>query len=192
MWGSLENINFITFKSIHRRNKLRLKDKTLSTNDKALIAAEQNSIAAQIIRYSRLTMILTFLAAQGNDDFNLLYEHNLVTPEEEGWLKAAMIGTRPLLVVSWISELLDDVLPEQGYDLSESTQNTVLQNILSLRSVYSPMQYHVLLFCLLTLFDFRRQRWYRRNVGLHWQSIALSLCAYSLLDHSDPAIIPRD
>lgn len=138
MWGSLENINFITFKIIHRRNKLRLKDKTLSTNDKALIAAEQNSIAAQIIRYSRLTMILTFLAAQGNDDFNLLYEHNLVTPEEEGWLKAAMIGTRPLLVVSWISELLDDVLPEQGYDFSESTQNTVLQNVLSLRSVYSP------------------------------------------------------
>jgi hypothetical protein len=101
------------------------------------LKAEQQQYCERIIRYSRLNMMLTFLAAQGRDDFSLLEESQLLTNEEEkAWLKAATIGTRPLVVVVWISELIDVI--EQRYGSDDIAQSLLLTNIANLRYVQSP------------------------------------------------------
>jgi len=43
------------------------------------------------------------------DDLSELVELNLLTEKEQEWLAAATIGTRPLLVVSWLLELFDSI-----------------------------------------------------------------------------------
>jgi hypothetical protein len=96
------------------------------------LKAEQQQYCERIIRYSRLNMMLTFLAAQGRDDFSLLEELQLLTNEEEKeYLKAATIGTRPLAVVVWISEYLDEV--QQRYSADFSTSFNLVNNVTNLR-----------------------------------------------------------
>lgn len=159
-WGALENINYFVFRlsqkyilkeigKLHASSTSTSQqidtDPTKATPDTATTAttatindrietlkAEQQQYCERIIRYSRLNMMLTFLAAQGRDDFSLLEELQLLTNEEEKeYLKAATIGTRPLVVVVWISEYLDEV--QQRYSADFSTSFNLVNNVTNLR-----------------------------------------------------------
>lgn len=78
-------------------------------------------------------MILTFRAAQSSDDFALLEELKLLSADEERWLRAAAIGTRPLMVVSWISEYFEELLPSKGCEVNDVAMSLIASNTLSLR-----------------------------------------------------------
>ena len=51
-----------------------------------------------------LSMFLLITVAV--DDLSELQEQKLITSKEREWLQAATIGTRPLIVVSWIDEFI--------------------------------------------------------------------------------------
>jgi len=122
-WGSLENILMIAFKTIQtvrnsRLDELRTASSSNNDNKKAedKIFLECQLQAARLLRYGRLSMQLLFLAAQGSEDFKLIYELGLLAKpnesdgrisEEEKWIRAAAIGTRPLIVVGWLQTALD-------------------------------------------------------------------------------------
>ncbi len=88
-----------------------------------------------VVRYSRLSMLLTFLAAQDSDDFSIIRSNNLVTPDEEQWLQSASIGSRPMLVVGWLSEFFDTVT-SQGYTIGDMNRSFLLTNLINLRSSF--------------------------------------------------------
>lgn len=122
-WGSFENILMMAFKTIQNVRNIRLRElRDKSLNNKHNRKAESEIIqqcqlqAARLLRYGRLSMQLLFLAAQGSEDFKLMYELGLLAKpsepdrrisEEEKWLRAAAIGTRPLIVVGWLQTALD-------------------------------------------------------------------------------------
>lgn len=89
-------------------------------------------LKALILRYGRLAMFLTFKAVQGDADLSNLCSMDLLTEDEEQWLAAAAIGTRPLVVVSWISKYFDS-LPQFGYKCHDQLNTLIINNVASLR-----------------------------------------------------------
>jgi len=116
LWGAIENLCqvnfFVLFKYGNGKQEMELSDRT--------------------IRYARLSMKLTFMAVQADDNLPALVEMNLLTEKEREWLAAATIGTRPLIVVSWMQELFDSI-KAAGYRVSASQDFTVLTNVTQMR-----------------------------------------------------------
>lgn len=152
-WGSLENLVFTAIKIVRKRTKERtnqikaslasIADRSPSEEQVAEIrrlnealeqlADEEQLLVNRIIRYARLSMVLTFRAAQSSEDFSLLEELKLLSADEERWLRAAAIGTRPLMVVSWISEYFEELLPSKGCEVNDVAMSLIASNTLSLR-----------------------------------------------------------
>lgn len=94
--------------------------------------SQAKQLKAMILRYSRLTMFLTFKAVQADNDLSNLRNQELLTEDEEQWLSAAAIGTRPLVVVSWISKFFAS-LPQFGYKCHDQLNTLIINNVASLR-----------------------------------------------------------
>lgn len=93
LWGAVENACQVTFSAVfkHRRGR------------------QEMEISDLVIRYSRLSMRLTFMAVQAVEDLSQLQEQGLITAKEKEWLDATSVGTRPLVVVSWLHEMFDSL-----------------------------------------------------------------------------------
>lgn len=85
-----------------------------------------------ILRLSRLSFQLTFLAVQGEAELGALVERGLLTEKEKLWLDDATIGTRPLVVVDWIYSYFD-LLREKGYYYSDPMEVQIHTNLQTLR-----------------------------------------------------------
>jgi hypothetical protein len=114
-WGALENLNYISYVLIGRDN-----------SDRAVKMKET------ILRYSRLNMFLTFMALQGDGDLNKMEERKLITIGEKKWLDATALGTRPLMVISWMSNYFDDLLT-MGYKYGDVYHSMIVNNLMNLR-----------------------------------------------------------
>ncbi len=146
-WGALENLNYLTYVLTGR-----------DTSERAIKMKET------ILRYSRLSMFLTFMALQGKTDLShLVIEPDgekdsngllkpqagkgLLTPHEKVWLDATAIGTRPLMVISWMSNFFEDLL-SMGYKYGDVYHSTIVNNLMSLR--YGPT---ISLYCCIDPFS---------------------------------------
>lgn len=58
-------------------------------------------------RYTHSIFLLVFHACQGKTDFEFFYGRNLLTPDEGAILAKASLGTRPLVIVGWLSRLFE-------------------------------------------------------------------------------------
>eukprot|EP01038_Epipyxis_sp_PR26KG_P007569 gene7569-10312_t len=120
LWGALENTNLLIY-SMLRSDPLN--PQSIAIRDK-------------IIRYSRLVMRLTFYSVSGESNLDPLCEGSefeiLITPQEKDWLEGAMLGTRPLVVVSWISCLVDSMI-DAGYPIDAIVKNSFIANFQAIR-----------------------------------------------------------
>lgn len=94
--------------------------------------AQGQAIQNKIIRYCRLIMRLTFLAAQGDEKVQPLIDAELLTQKEADWLMAGSPGTRPLMVVIWIGEIFDAMVVA-GYKIPDPVMNNIVLNLANLR-----------------------------------------------------------
>lgn len=65
-------------------------------------------------RYTHSIFLLVFHACQGKTDFEFFYERKLLTSDEGTILAKASLGTRPLVIVGWLSRLFE-VTQRMGY-----------------------------------------------------------------------------
>lgn len=114
-WGALENLNYIAYVLIGRDDSDRAR-----------------KMKETILRHSRLNMFLTFMALQGDGDLGKLEEKCLVTVDERKWLEATALGTRPLMVISWMSNFFDDLIA-MGYKYGDVYHSMIVTNLMSLR-----------------------------------------------------------
>ena len=77
-------------------------------------------------------MRLTFFACQAKGDKTDLINESLITEEEEMCLESCTIGTRPLVVVSWITRHFDSY-PKRGMEFSPAYDTQISSNLQSLR-----------------------------------------------------------
>ena len=59
-------------------------------------------------------------------------EKKLLTSGEKKWLEATAIGTRPLMVISWMSNYFDDLLA-MGYKYGDVYHSMIVTNLMNLR-----------------------------------------------------------
>lgn len=116
IWGALENLNLQAYQILSSTNKER-----------------DEFLCELILRHSRLTLQLTFLAAQGDGDLSHLQEASLLTDLEAKHLRQCSVGTRPLVVVTWLNQFFIDLGPKYGYPVDFLSANNALNNIASLR-----------------------------------------------------------
>jgi hypothetical protein len=110
-WGSLENLCMYAFHV--------LRDNT-----------EQNRrLCDLLIRHCRLVLATLFLAAQGDADMSKLVEKGLLLEKEKVWLDAANAGTRPLLVVSWMTQYFEDLQSKAGKQISEIDRQYIFSQL---------------------------------------------------------------
>lgn len=114
MWGAIENLNMFAYRALTPQNE------------------ETEKLKDLILRLTRLSFQLTFLAVQADGDLSELYEKGLVTDKERLWLEDCLIGTRPLVVVNWIFSYFD-MLKKKGYKFSDPIEWQITSNIESLR-----------------------------------------------------------
>lgn len=125
-WGASENLVMI----VGRLIKIH-KTQFVST-DPEKEEAQGQAIQNKIIRYCRLIMRLTFLAAQGDEKVQPLIDAELLTQKEADWLMAGSPGTRPLMVVIWIGEIFDAMVVA-GYKIPDPVMNNIVLNLANLR-----------------------------------------------------------
>ncbi len=113
-WGAIENLNLIAYRLIQDNSEQAMKLKDM------------------ILRYGRVAMLLTFKALQADGNLTNLKDQDLLTDDEEKWLSSAAIGTRPLVVVSWISKYFEN-LHKFGYIADEQMNSLIVSNVASLR-----------------------------------------------------------
>jgi hypothetical protein len=92
LWGALENLNMIAQRVLLSNTAT---DKN-SLETKKLLSGEELALAEELIRLSRLTLVLTFKAVQDlgvADQLLTLLNQELVSEEERQWLLAATPGT---------------------------------------------------------------------------------------------------
>eukprot|EP01032_Pedospumella_encystans_P008138 gene8138-9693_t len=114
LWGALENLNMVAQRILLTNSTKPGSFKTRSFKD-----GTELELAEELIRLSRLTLILTFKAVQDLGEADVLVgllNQELVTEEERQWLLATTPGTRPLLVVSWMEGYIG-TLQEKGYTI---------------------------------------------------------------------------
>jgi hypothetical protein len=114
MWGAIENLNMFAYRALTPENE------------------ETEKLKDLILRLTRLTFQLTFLAAQGEADLTVIVEQGLVTEKEKVWLEDCAVGTRPLIVVNWVYKYFD-VLREKGYSFSQPTEWQIATNMQNMR-----------------------------------------------------------
>lgn len=125
-WGASENLIMI----VGRLIKLHKKQTIAADPEKE--EAQGQAIQDKIIRYCRLIMRLTFLAAQGDEKLQPLIDTEVLTQKEADWLMAGAPGTRPLMVVIWISEIFDAMVAA-GYHIQDPVMNMIVTNLANLR-----------------------------------------------------------
>lgn len=64
---------------------------------------------ATVERYCEAVFRLLFLGAQGKEDMSIMVEKNVLTVDEVAVLSKALVGTRPLVVLGWLSSLFEKV-----------------------------------------------------------------------------------
>eukprot|EP01035_Chromulina_nebulosa_P031306 gene31306-41725_t len=116
LWGAVESTCQISFRVLFSHGH----------------GQQEMELSELIIRYARLSMRLTFMAVQAVDDLSELQEQKLITSEEREWLQDATIGTRPLIVVSWIDEFFRS-LTAAGYGVIMSDSINVVSHVASIR-----------------------------------------------------------
>jgi hypothetical protein len=76
---------------------------------------EQEMMLRQTVqRYTHSIFLLVFHACQNKTDMEFFYGRNLLTPDEGEILVQASLGTRPLIIVGWLSRLFE-VTQRMGY-----------------------------------------------------------------------------
>eukprot|EP01036_Dinobryon_divergens_P030509 gene30509-39762_t len=106
LWGAVESTCQISFRVLFSHGH----------------GQQEMELSELIIRYVRLTV----------DDLSELQEQKLITSEEREWLQDATIGTRPLIVVSWIDEFFRS-LTAAGYGVIMSDSINVVSHVASIR-----------------------------------------------------------
>lgn len=125
-WGASENLVMITSRLIKlHRTRFNITDP--ETEDKQGI-----DIQNKVVRYNRLAMRLTFMATQGDENLQPLIDAELLTTKEASWLNAAACGTRPLMVVIWISEVFDAMVAA-GYFIHDIVMGNIVMNLTNMR-----------------------------------------------------------
>jgi hypothetical protein len=146
MWGATENLNVLLTSKLHPL-------KSDPNASKELIAKIDN-LFDRLLRYSRLTFALTFMALQSKNDLEPLLRQGgpsrsmdtmsemgvgagggaLLTPKEREWLDAVSIGTRPLHTCMWMLRIFETLDKEPfKVKVNESQERLIYQNITGLR-----------------------------------------------------------
>ena len=100
LWGGLEAFCFFSYQFLREE-----KDEALRNT---------------ILRYSRLTFLLLFYAAQNNENYVQITTPEgkgglgLLYPKEEVLLKAAPYGVRPLISLGWLFGILGELVDRRG------------------------------------------------------------------------------
>eukprot|EP01031_Cornospumella_fuschlensis_P037398 gene37398-45415_t len=117
VWGAIENLNLLAYQLIQSADK------------------EQDDMLCELIlRYSRLCLQLLFKAAQNESDLANLKAINLLTDIEEKYLLECSIGTRPLVLVSWIHQFFVQLKSKYKYTtINEIVLSNIISNVASLR-----------------------------------------------------------
>ena len=116
-WGAIENLNMIVFAMLREPTPENIK------------------LCNLFIRHSRLVMRLIFLAVQGDGNLTPLLKEGILLEKEQTWLEATTIGTRPLMVVSWIGQFFDKLRTIQTAGHSDIMQSQIVTQLTGLRSV---------------------------------------------------------
>jgi hypothetical protein len=93
LWGALENLNMVVQRILLSNSAGSSNSGTLES--KNLANGEELALAEELVRLSRLTLVLTFKAVQDlgeKDQLLSLMNQDLVTEEERQWLLAATPG----------------------------------------------------------------------------------------------------
>lgn len=115
-WGALENLNLLACQLLARED-----------------SAQDAHLCDLLLRQSRLCLQLLFKAVQGDGNLSSLTAAGLLTALEAKHLQGAAVGTRPLVLVSWMNQYFLDLKARYGYPLSELALNAVMTNIANLR-----------------------------------------------------------
>jgi hypothetical protein len=91
LWGALENL--VVF--------------GLYVTDKHKTRPEIIECREDLIRYARLVLRLVFSAGRNEDNLKDIELQGLLRNKEYDSLSAAMVGTRPLMVIMWLWRLFD-------------------------------------------------------------------------------------
>jgi hypothetical protein len=117
IWGALENLNMFAYRILN----------SSSPNN------EVEPLKDCLLRLSRLSFQLTFLACQGDGNLEPLVARGILTEKEKDWLDAVdALGTRPLVVVDWIYSYFD-LLKKKDYEISDALEQHIHQEVKSLR-----------------------------------------------------------
>ncbi|RYG95675.1 hypothetical protein EON65_55620 [archaeon] len=116
-WGAIENLNLLAYQLVQSADK-----------------EQDEQLCELILRYSRLCFQLIFQAAQNDADLTSLKDVNLLTDIEEKYLLECGIGSRPLVLVSWINEFFVQLKTKYKYPgLNEIVLSNIIANVASLR-----------------------------------------------------------
>lgn len=111
LWGSLENLCMFTFNNLRENT-------------------EQNRrVSELLLRHCRLVFAVLFLSCQGDSNLTPLIEKGFLLEKEKVWLEAANVGTRPLIVVGWMTQFFEVLEKKMGKPLSESDRQYVFTQL---------------------------------------------------------------
>lgn len=115
MWGSLENLCMTAFKILKEPTK------------------QNQQLSNLIIRHSRLVFATLFLAFNPHKDIGMLIEKGILLEKEKVWLLSVSPGTRPLMVVSWMTQYFEDIEKKLGKHISDIDRNFILSQLIGVK-----------------------------------------------------------
>lgn len=153
VWNGLENLNMLScrilkdnqikkdssnWNSVIQMSRNEIKDTRVNQSNSSSSAELINNpvlITDKVARLSRACMRLLFLATQGDGNLSELLQEGLITEREHEWLLETQIGSRPLIIVSWLYDLFDTLGDSPNYPKfrSQAYQSAIIDNITMVR-----------------------------------------------------------